>query len=175
MPINGYENYSVSSMGRVWSVKNGVLKTPINNFGYPHFNLCKDGFSQRNLVHRLMAKAFLNNPENKREVNHINGVRHDNRLENLEWVTSSENKIHRYEILNGRGAENNHRRKTIIAYREGMSIVLEFFGIREAERFLELKRRAIQSILGNKKRTTKGWRFELLDDPKWVSKTGKKY
>lgn len=169
-PIFPGSKYSVSTMGRMWSANIGVMKTPINNFGYPHLSLMIDGKSQRVLVHRLMATAFLPNPLEKREVNHINGIRKDNRIENLEWVTSSENKVHRYEFLGGRGADNFHRRKTVIAYRDGLPIVIEVDGIREMARSLNIPYQAVQAGIKKNKRTYFGWKFELLTDPMWTPK-----
>lgn len=58
----------------------------------------KDGTYRDELVHRLVAKEFIPNPDNKEYVNHINGIKSDNRVENLEWVTPSENNLHAREI-----------------------------------------------------------------------------
>ena len=66
--------------------------------GYMQIDLCKDKKIKRHLVHRLMAKTFIENIENKPQVNHINGIKNDNRLENLEWNTRSENQLHSIRI-----------------------------------------------------------------------------
>jgi len=57
----------------------------------------KDGQKKRHLVHRIVAQAYVVNPDGLPQVNHINGVRDDNRVENLEWVTASDNRIHAWE------------------------------------------------------------------------------
>ena len=99
--IQGYEGlYSVTSDGRVWShpkgtnTKNGRWLSLDNSGRYPVVGLMKDGKKKRHLVHRLVAQAYVSNSNNLPQVNHINGNRNDNRAENLEWVTSSENRIH---------------------------------------------------------------------------------
>ncbi len=68
-----------------------IIKTRINNDGYVDVRLSKDGKEKTTFLQILLAKAFIPNLENKPEVNHINGIKTDNRLENLEWVTHSEN------------------------------------------------------------------------------------
>ena len=74
--------------------------------GYPQVGLSKDCVSITQKVHRLVAKAFIPNPENKPQINHISGVKDDNRVENLEWCTSSENTKHSYDILGRVGKTN---------------------------------------------------------------------
>ena len=103
--IEGYEDfYQVSNQGRIRSVEREIYKS--NNTkqisksyilkfekgkGYNYVHLFKNGLRKRIAVHRLVAEAFIPNPENKPEVDHINTIRDDNRVENLRWVTRKEN------------------------------------------------------------------------------------
>jgi len=95
--IEEYPDYTVDEKGNVYSYKRNTkirLRQNIDKVGYPAVSLSKDGIYKRHNVHRLVAKAFLPNPDNKPCVNHKNSVRHDNRVENLEWATYSENNQH---------------------------------------------------------------------------------
>lgn len=109
--IKGYEGlYQVSNLGRIKSLSRYVdvregVKIHINERVKPHYinkkgycqiGLCKDGIRKGFLVHRLVADAFIQNPQNKRTVNHINCDKSDNRIENLEWATYSENIRHAF-------------------------------------------------------------------------------
>lgn len=96
--IQGYEGtYQVSNLGRVRSYKKGkesVLKPIVASKGYTQVALYTNDIPKRLRVHRLVAETFLSNEENKPVVNHINGIKNDNRLENLEWNTHGENIRH---------------------------------------------------------------------------------
>ena len=97
--IRSYEGlYQISNYGRVKSLINGIILKNHNgkNSEYYKVSLSKCGKGKKYNIHRLVAETFVCNPEHKPQVNHINGNKHDNRAENLEWVTASENELHAY-------------------------------------------------------------------------------
>lgn len=87
-------HYSIHDDGAVFNNKTQRFIRPQSNGRYYKVTLSINGKEHQYLVHRLVANAFIPNPENKPEVNHINGDRLDNRASNLEWVTAKENQIH---------------------------------------------------------------------------------
>ena len=90
--IKGFENYQITDEGNVWSKKtNRWLKFGKTIAGYYFVILRKDGKSYNKMIHRLIAQAFIPNPDNKPCIDHINAVRTDNRIENLRWSTYTEN------------------------------------------------------------------------------------
>lgn len=108
--VKGYEGfYQVSNTGRVKSLDRTIYfsdgrirkyagqilnRNSKTSSGYKQCILKVNGISKYAYIHRLVAETFIENPKNKREVNHINGNKDDNRVENLEWVTASENDYH---------------------------------------------------------------------------------
>ena len=99
--INGWEDlYEISSLGNIRSKRTNKIRVlGTNNFGYQTIRLYDGCRIEKFLVHRLVAKAFIPNPENKEQVNHIDGDKTNNAVNNLEWCTQSENEIH--AIKNG--------------------------------------------------------------------------
>lgn len=104
--IHGFEGkYQVSNYGNIKSLNyrakgiSKILKYSIID-GYPCLSLTLNGKYKTYRIHRLVANAFIENTLNKPQVNHINGNRADNNVNNLEWVTNKENIIHSYKVLN---------------------------------------------------------------------------
>ena len=96
--IKEYENYSVSNYGRIRNDKTDrILKPQKDHGGYLHVALCKNGVCKTHSIHRLVALAFIDNPENKRTVNHLDGIKTNNFDSNLEWATDKENIHHSWD------------------------------------------------------------------------------
>ena len=90
--IKGYENlYGITSCGRVWSYKSKRFLKPQDNKGYLRVELHKDGVAKKYSIHRLVAEAYIPNPEGKEQVNHKDEIKTHNWVGNLEWATAAEN------------------------------------------------------------------------------------
>ena len=121
--IKGYEgSYQISNLGRVKSLvrlhvkKEVILTNTCDSNGYKMTTLTVNGFELKTSIHRLIAIAFIGNPHNKPQVNHINGIKTDNRIENLEWATSKENINHAWDtgLTKRRLGKNSPNHKQII-------------------------------------------------------------
>jgi hypothetical protein len=103
--IIGYEGiYQISNLGNVKRLykknPNGIILKQIDNgAGYLKVGLSKNNKEKKLYVHRLLAQYFIDNPNNYPCINHINGIKNDNRIENLEWCTYSENEKHSHRVL----------------------------------------------------------------------------
>lgn len=153
--INGYENYEVSTKGAVRRTDTKKYLKLQNNAGYKTANLFKNGKCKNIGVHRLVAEAFIPNPENKSCVHHLDENRSNNHLENLEWVTHVENIKYAADRI----------RATMLQQKNGTPIYCHqvrkvFYSQAEAARELNISTVGINAALTGKQRTTKGYTFE---------------
>jgi hypothetical protein len=96
--IKGFDDYSITRDGQVFSHKTNKFKKPFNDqVGYVRIQLYQDNKKKNYSLHRLIANTYICNPNNKPQVNHIDGNKANNRVSNLEWVTSKENMQHSYD------------------------------------------------------------------------------
>ena len=112
--INGYKNlYWIDENGIIINRHGRKLKTHLNTHGYPVVGLSKNNSKKIFSIHRLIAEAFIPNPENKPHINHKDGIKTNHNINNLEWCTPSENMLHAFKIglKNHKGENNNANRK----------------------------------------------------------------
>ena len=108
MEIEGFENYLIFENGDVVNKKTGrKLKHLKDKEGYLKVCLCKNSKGYIRKIHRLLALYFIPNPDNKPQVDHINRIRDDNRLENLRWATNGENQINKGIMKNNKLGHRN--------------------------------------------------------------------
>lgn len=168
-PIVGYDGYEISNLGRVrsiervvsfgWSkrtIKPKILKPKDNGNGYKIVGLKR----KYSYIHRLVAEHFLPNPENKSEVDHINGDKTDNRVENLRWVTHKEN-MNNPITLNKTG---KHLRKSILQFSVDGDFIKTWESIMDIQREYDINNSAIIRCCKNKQNTSCGYKWQYADD-----------
>lgn len=175
--IFDFPNYEVSNKGNIRSKEyndslghlrsNKKLKKQVNNCGYEYVILSSKEEKHKTLtVHRIVAKTFIPNPEEKEDVNHIDGNKLNNNVNNLEWTTTQENIIKRYEI----GIDGNNYKRVSQFDKDG-NLVGSFSSSYEAERITGISRTHIGGCCRGERLTAGGyvWKFEI-EEPKKIEK-----
>ena len=138
--INGYDDYYINEEGQIYRLTNGnvkrYLKGNVNKGGYIRVGLTNQGKTKEHLVHRLVCETFLENIDNKPYVNHKDGNKQNNNLNNLEWCTAKENSQHSLNVL-GNVPYNTCSKKCEV-YRAG-TFEREFDNIDKATKYLNEK------------------------------------
>lgn len=171
--IKNYENkYQVSNSGRIKSLKKDIiLKPSVHYKGYLEVKLYKNNSSKVFKIHRLVASAFIPNPENKPQVNHIDGNKQNNCVDNLEWNTQSENQLHAFRNKLNRGSMyakysiNNPHSKQVAQYDMNMNLIKIWGSTMEAQRNLNINNSHISACCLNKKnyKTAGGYKWKYID------------
>ena len=161
--VNGYEGlYEVSDKGRVKGLKrNRILKNIVDSLGYVRVSLCKENKIKAHKIHRLVAEHFLK-PSEYKVVNHIDGNKENNSVENLEWCNASQNRKHACDT--GLAAKEEGR---LIMCNETKEV---YKGIMSAARHIGISHTMISSIVNGGGGTAKGLTFSNTD-----SLNGQKY
>lgn len=174
LPVNGYDGlYEISNHGRIKSVvKNKILFGSSGN-GYKKIILYNGSLLSAKYIHRLVAIHFIQNGNRYKCVNHKDGNKHNNNVENLEWCTHSENNKHAFKIglkkptrsMVGKFGNNHHSSKPIEQLDEHGKVIAEYSGASEAFRSTGI--RHISDVCYNKpKYKTAGgfkWRFKTTE------------
>lgn len=172
--IEGYNGrYIVSDRGRVKSLRKStgeykLLKGSKTPSGYLRVTLCLNGKPTNYGVSRLVAYAFIPNPDNKPEVNHINGIKTDNMVENLEWATRSENVKHSFvsglkesNLKNWSNDVSNNGTKVSVFTKEG-EFIKSYDTIIDASKDLNVHRVSISRVCRGKRKTANGYKFKYI-------------
>lgn len=174
-PVIGFEGlYEVSNLGnirsldyrRTGSVHN--LKPKKYPKGYLGINLYKDKVAYTLYIHILILSAFIENPENKPTVNHKDGITSNNRLDNLEWATYSENHLHAFRCLNripsckGIFGSDSHLSKKVNQLCRSGEFIKEWGSIVEAAKELNISQSHISSCCSGRVKTIGGYIWELV-------------
>lgn len=181
--IKGYEGlYQVSSEGRVKSLKYGkekILKSGKNSGGYLKVQLCKEGKIRHYLVHKLVAQAFIPNPNNKPFIDHINTIKTDNRVENLRWCTQKENQNNpitkikfknNYKPCLGKFGKSHPVSKPILQFTLDGELVRKWDSITDAEKEIGFCHSNISKCCEGKRKSAFGYIWKYYYKGIWLKK-----
>lgn len=177
-PVKNRENeYQVSSLGRMkslarkscdgQSIKEKIMKQADNGQGYLFIRMWKNAKSTHILVHRLVAQNFVMNPHNKPYVNHKNGIKNDNRAENLEWCTKSENALHSFRVLGnkswsiGRSGHLRSDSRVIHQFNANGEFIQSHESIKRANISTGVHQANIDKCINGKRKTAGGFIWKL--------------
>ena len=165
--VKGFPGYFVSDTGIVFSGKRKYhssttkVKPQLDWDGYPEVRMRSFGKMYHRKVHRVVAENFIPNPENKPQVNHINGIKTDNRVENLEWCTASENIKHSFRVLGRKIMKGKTESFPVLQIKNGR-VLREFTSPGHAQRELGIYH--IKDCCVGKRRTAGGFQWIFRKD-----------
>lgn len=170
--VDGFENYEVSPDGIVRNTKRDIVKASKDDRkGYRQVSLYRNGKEHHRKVHRLVAEAYIPNPDNKPCINHKDGNKLNNSVDNLEWVTYSENTIHAYRSgLNKPHPSYGMRgKKNPNGGAKGKPIVINetgevFKNIVDCARRKDLRGKSITDTLHGRQHTHRGYSFSFYSE-----------
>lgn len=159
--LDGIEtNYSVSDAGEIRNDSTNYLLKPAIQQGYAHVTLYINKKGKRVKIHRLVATAFIPNPENKPYVNHIDGMRSNNTIDNLEWVTASENTQHAVDT----GLFLPTREKSVVQFSLDGERIATYPSTMEAGRATGSLPEKIVLCCQRKRQTHNGYQWRYLNE-----------
>lgn len=169
--IKDFKDYYISKCGKVLSAKKNklCLRKPCNSDrGYMILGLVNNGISKTFSIHRLVALTFIPNTNKKYEVNHLNGIKHDNSVENLEWCSHKKNLWHSVDVLknkHGCYGLNNHLSKPVLQIDKKTFEVIKIWGSgSEVERVLGINCNNISSVCTGRTRYAGGFIWDLVEN-----------